>query len=143
MWRGDYKRWNPVPYLEGKILYVEAVHDDWEGFRIWLSSENTKLGVVSIVKFEIALLYINSNESYRLSGEPLDFPHTFWQVENSALIEEFNRQSVKIYEAWEIKHFAFLSASDCVDVLSLNFPTFDNLLEKDDLTKDAMIKELL
>ena len=142
MWQGTYKKWNPIPVLEDKCLYVEAVHDDWEGFRIWFSSENTKLGVVLIVKFEVALMYVNSDESYRLSSvqnrEQMKFPHLFWKVENSELIKEFHRQSVNIYEDWEIQHFAFLSGGDCVDVLSLSEPTFDNKLEKDDF----LIKEL-
>ncbi len=141
MWQGSYKKWNPIPLFEDKCLYVEAVHDDWEGFRIWFTSENTKLGVVLIIRFEVALLYVNSNESYRLSlvknDGQMDFPHLFWKVEDSELIKEFHRQSVNIYEDWEIQHFAFLSGEACVDVLSISDPTFDNRLEgKDFLTKE-------
>ena len=142
MWQGKYEKWNPVPHFEDKRLYVEAVHDDYEGFRIWFGSENTKLGVVTIVKFEDVLMYVNSNESYRLSevqnDEPMKFPHLFWKVENSALIAEFHRQSLKIYENWEIKHFAFLSGEDCVDVLSISEPTFNNLIEEE----SPLLKEL-
>ena len=141
MWQGKYQKWNPVPHLENKRLYVEAVHDDWEGFRIWFGSESKNLGIVTIVKFESALMYVNSDESYRLSGvqnsEPLKFPHLFWQVENSELLKEFHRQSLGIYGDWEIKHFAFLSASDCIDVLCGVEPTFNNLVEEgDSLLKD-------
>ena len=136
MWQGIYRKWNPVPHLADKPLYVEAVHDDWEGFRIWFSSENSKIGVVTIVRFEHALLYTNSDEGFRLSGvqnsEALNFPHLFWQVENSELLKEFNRQSVGIIEDWEIKHYAFLSASACIDVLSVIEPTFNNLIEEGD-----------
>ena len=134
MWQGIYKRWNPVPYLEGKRLYLEAVHDDWEGFRIWLSSENRKLGVVAIVKFEQVQMYVNSDEMYRLSevenGKELNFPHTFWKVEKSALLNEFHRQSVGIYEDAGIVHYAFLSCSDCIDVLSSSKPNFVTMLEE-------------
>ncbi len=99
------------------------------------------VGVVTIVRFERALLYTNSDEGFRLSGvqnnEALNFPHLFWQVENSELLKEFNRQSVGIIEDWEIKHYAFLSASDCIDVLSVVEPTFNNLIEEgDDLLKE-------
>ena len=136
MWQGNYRRWNPVPHLEGKCLYVDAVHDDWEGFRIWFSMENKNAGVVAIVKFERVLLYTNSDESYRLSPvnnrEQMKFPHLFWKVEDSELLKEFHRQSLQIYEDWEITHYAFLSASDCVDVLSVSEPTFTNLLEEGD-----------
>ena len=136
MWQGTYQKWNPVPHLENKALYVEAVHADWEGFRIWFSTENRNAGVVTIVRFDAALMYVNSDESYRLSpiknSEQMKFPHLFWQVENSELLKEFHRQSVEIYKDWEIKHYAFLSASDCIDVLSAVEPTFHNLVEADD-----------
>ena len=125
--------------FEGKRLYIEAVHDDYEGFRIWLSSENTKLGVVAIIKFEIAQMYVNSNESYRLSeiqnSEEMNFPHTFWKVEESALLGEFNRQSLDIYKNDGIEHHAFLSCDGCVDVLSWAKPDFVNLLEKEDMNE--------
>jgi len=136
MWQGSYQKWNPVPHLENKALYVEAVHDDWEGFRIWFGSENRNAGVFTIVKFEAALMYVNSDESYRLSlvknDEQMNFPHLFWQVEDSELLKEFHRQSVEIYKDWEIKHYAFLSASDCIDVLSAVEPMFNNLVEEGD-----------
>jgi hypothetical protein len=135
MWRGIYKRWNPVAYLEGKRLYVEAVLDDSEGFRIRFSSENTKLGIVAIVKFETVQMYVNSDEMYRLSdvqnsGE-VEFPHTFWKVENSTLLKEFNRQSLDIYKDEGIEHYAFLSCGDCVDVLSFVKPTFVSVIDPD------------
>jgi hypothetical protein len=142
MWKGIYKKWCPMPALGDKCLYVDAVHDDWEGFRIWFSLENNNAGVVAIVKFESVLLYTNSDESYRLSGiknsEQVKFPHLFWKVEESELLKEFHRQSEGIYEDWDITHYAFLSGSDCVDVLSQYEPTFTYLLEGDDpWLKDA------
>ena len=132
MWQGNYTKWNPVPHLADKAFYVEAVHDDAEGFRIWFS--NSTAGVVTIVKFNNVLLYTNSDEMYRLSEvknqEPMKFPHLFWQVEDSELIKEFHRQSLEIYKDRPIKHFVFLSGSDCIDVLSESEPTFNNLIEE-------------
>lgn len=137
MWQGIYKRWNPVSYLEGKRLYIEAVLDDSEGFRLRFSSYNTKLGVVAIVKFETVQMYVNSDESYRLAevqnSSKIDFPHTFWKVENSALLEEFNRQSLDIYKDDGIEHYAFLSCDECIDVLSWAKPTFVSLLDEESI----------
>jgi len=137
MWQGVYKRWNPVTYLEGKRLFIEAVVDDSEGFRIRFSSYNTKLGIVAIVKFETVQMYVNSNESYRLSevqnSKEIEFPHTFWKVGNSALLREFDRQSLNIYKDDGIEHYAFLSCDECVDVLSWAKPTFVSLIEDDDI----------
>ncbi|HEY9403053.1 MAG TPA: hypothetical protein VIQ24_10190 [Pyrinomonadaceae bacterium] len=132
MWKGIYKRWNPIPRLEGLRLYCEALHDDWEGFRIWLRPEDSSLGII-VVRFEAHLLYTNSDEMYRLAGienkDEVQFPHAFWKVEDSSLVKEFHRQSVNIYENDPITHFAFLSCNDCVDVLSVNEPQFS--LSKD------------
>ncbi len=134
MWQGNYCKWNPVPHLADKAYYVEAVHDDSEGFRIWFS--NSKAGVVTIVKFDDVLLYTNSDEMYRLSevknDEQMKFPHLFWQVNESELIKEFHRQSLEIYKDSDIKHYAFLSGSACIDVLSESEPTFNNLIKEGD-----------
>jgi hypothetical protein len=130
MWQGTYQKWNPVPEYADQRFYVDAVHDDWEGFRIWFRLDKST-GIDLIVRFDYALLYLNSIESFRLSSVEgkLSFPHLFWKVENSQLIEEFHRQSLETCKGWEIEHFAFLSALDCVDVLSVSEPVFDNLNE--------------
>ena len=128
MWQGEYIRWNPIPNYEGARLYCEAVHDDWEGFRIWLRPEDKKSGMV-IVRFESMLMYVNSDEGNRLSNvtsqEKMVFPHAFWKVEKSSLIKEFHRQSVGINEELKIKHFALLTCDDCIDILSVDEPTFE------------------
>ena len=132
MWQGKYKKWNPIPQFENKCLYLEAVHDDCEGFRLWFSDEESKLNIVLIVKFDDVFLYTTSNESYRLSAvdseAEMKFPHLFWKIEDSDLIKEFHRQSLKIYEDFEIQHFAFLSGEDCIDILSVSEPNFENKL---------------
>ena len=127
MWKGIYKRWNPIPKLEGLRLYCEALHDDWEGFRIWLRSDDSALGVI-VIRFESRLLYTNSDEMYRLASiennDEVQFPHAFWKVENSGLVTEFHRQSLNIYVDVPLTHFAFLSCTDCIDVLSVDEPQF-------------------
>jgi hypothetical protein len=126
MWQGSYQRWNPVPKLEGIRMWCEAVHDDWEGFRIWFRPEDRTLPML-VVHFGHRLLYVNSDEGDRLSRvsePPSGGPHVFWQVHDSSLVAEFQRQSLGIRADNVITHYAFLSSSDCVDVLSLEAPTF-------------------
>lgn len=129
MWKGIYKRWNPIPQLEGARLYCEAVHDDREGFRLWFDGEPSDFPGVVVVRFEERLLYANSDEGSRTQGienfSEMQLPHTFWKVEESALVEEFHLQSNGIYRNEEITHYAFLSCTDCIDVLSRFEPTFD------------------
>ena len=107
-------------------MYCEAVHDDWEGFRIWLSPEGNERMV--IVRFPHVLFYANSDEGKRLAHveneEEMKFPHVFWKVENSKLLAEFHRQASGTTEGLAITHYAFLSSSDCVDVLSVEEPIF-------------------
>jgi hypothetical protein len=107
-------------------MYCEAVHDDWEGVRIWFSPE--KPSGMLVVRFEQVLFYANSGEGKRLAlvenDAELEFPHIFWKVENSALLAEFHRQSCGTSESLDITHYAFLSSSDCIDVLAVAEPSF-------------------
>ena len=102
-------------------MYCEAVHDDWEGFRIWLSPEGNE-GML-IVSFPHVLFYANSDEGKRLAQvenqEEMKFPHVFWRVENSKLLSEFHRQALGTTDDLAITHYAFLSSSDCIYVLSV------------------------
>jgi hypothetical protein len=129
MYHGRYIRWNPLPARERRRLYCEAVHDDWEGFRIWLRPDTA--GPMLIVTSHGVQFYACSNESKRLATianqAPLDFPHAFWIVEDSALLAEFHRQSCSTTDDLKITHYAILSASDCVDVLALEPPVFSGL----------------
>jgi hypothetical protein len=127
MYYGRYIRWNPLPAFAGQRLYCEAVHDDWEGFRIWFRSADG--GGMLVAAFHDVLFYACSDEGKRLAEianeVPLQFPHVFWTVEDSALIAEFHRQSCGTTTDLKITHYAFLSASDCVDVLAIEAPSFN------------------
>ena len=125
MWNGTYKRWNPLPRLERTRVYCEAVHDDWEGFRIWLRPEDSNLGV-TVVRFGARLFYANSDEGDRLSSvlnqEELQFPHPFWIVQDSALVSEFKRQGAGVRDGQSLVHYAFLTCNDCIDVIAIGEP---------------------
>ena len=127
MWDGKYIKWNPIPEFESSRLYCEALHDDWEGFRIWFKPEDESKGMI-IVAFESTLLYVNSDEGKRLAQvgnmAELNFPHAFWKVETAALVTLFKEQCAGIHNDDSIFHFAFLSCSDCIDVLALSEPEF-------------------
>jgi hypothetical protein len=124
MFQGRYIRWNPIPKFEGERMYCEAVHDDWEGFRIWLRPERSD-GML-IVSFRTMLFYANSDEGKRLASvenqSDLKFPHVFWKVDNSSLVREFHRQASGTAERLEVTHYAFLSCTDCIDVLATEPP---------------------
>ncbi len=125
MFQGRYVRWNPIATLEGQRMFGAAVHDDWEGFRIWLEPER---GGMVIVSFPSHLFYANSSEGRRLSAveNPADmkFPHVFWIVENSSLTNEFRRQAAGTADDLAITHYAFLTSTDSIDVLATGPPLF-------------------
>ena len=56
MWVGKYNRISPLPEHSGVRFEVEAVHDDWEGFRIWFRPHDATKAMV-IAKFDSCLLY--------------------------------------------------------------------------------------
>lgn len=126
MWNGIYERWNPIQEFEGQRMYCDAVHHDFEGFRIWLRGEDPTKNPL-IIRFENPLLYLNSDDSNRVAPisppQDLKFPHAFWKVEDSELVALFHRSSCEIYKDWKIVHFAFQTCDDCVDVLSTTEPT--------------------
>lgn len=127
MWVGIYKRLNPLPDFSGVRFDVEAVHDDWEGFRIWFRPHDVTKAMI-IAKFDNPLFYSSSYDGDRLDGAKNDmsnvFPHLFWEVTDSSLVKEFKRQSAGIRNEEIIYHYCFMSCNQAVDVLSHSAPIF-------------------
>jgi hypothetical protein len=118
--------WQPLPGL-GDTLYVEAVLDDWEGFRILLRPHDPQKGMLRIA-FENPYAYRNMNESYRLetwSHWPGPAPaggSGLFLVRNSSWLSEFHSESQDVYRDQKIVHYAIFSPEDCVEVLSVSDP---------------------
>jgi hypothetical protein len=126
MFEGHYIRWCPIPAFDGQRMSCEALHDDWEGFRLWFKP---KSGPMLIVAFPSVLFYASSEDGARLvppmtKDVPLQLPHLFWKVETSSLLAEYHRQSMGTRANWAITHYAFLSVNDCIDVLATEAPLF-------------------
>ncbi len=126
MWHGRYSKWHADPAWSDSRVDIDAVRDDHEGFRIWLRHHDETLGVL-VARFANPLLYVASDESYRIARiEPtqpaLEFPHVLWRVADSELVGLFHRQSAGAYESWQIDHYAFIAANEVVDVLSVDPP---------------------
>lgn len=118
------KIWKPLEDLPNP-MYVEAIHDDWEGFRILLRPEDQTFSMLRI-EFENKLSYRNTDESYLLkiwhTTDKETLGKIFYTVENSAYIDFFNEMSTQIYSDWKLKHFAIYTVSDCIDVISTTSP---------------------
>lgn len=116
--------WKPIDDLP-KPIYIEAIHDDWEGFRILLRGSDPTLSMLRIT-FESHLSYRNTDESYLLkiwnSMEKELAGENFYIVENSSYIDFFNEMTGNMYSDWQVKHYAIYTISDCIDVISTNPP---------------------
>jgi hypothetical protein len=121
-----YKKWNPI---EGNLkrLSCEALHDDFEGFRIILRSEDDSLPLLRVY-FENALAYRNIDEGDRLKtiNQNREFDgHSFFIVENSNWLEWFDKESLSIHKKENIKHYAIYTINDCIDILSESAPDIE------------------
>lgn len=124
---GNLVLWEPLPDLP-KIDSVDALMDDWEGFRILLRATDLTKPMLR-VRFEAAMCYRSMEESYFLNGYgpiPEDwFGKTFFKVEDSSFLSQFHEISSRVYEDWNITHFGIYAPNDCIDVLATSEPSVE------------------
>ena len=128
MHQSTYTRWSPIPEFDGRRMYCEAVHDDWEGFRLWLMPDDRRGGML-VVSFDTVLHFANTPERFRLGRidpDGMSLPHAFWTVGNSTLVSAFRRDACGTVDDLPITHYAFLTSNDCIDVLASASPKFVN-----------------
>lgn len=114
-----YRPWSP---LEGvpDVLYVEAIHDDYEGFRVMLKG----LGNACTLRltFESAVAYRNINESFRARTWGARSSHiglpSLRLVEHSRWLEWLVEESGGILDARKLTHYAIYTPEDCIDVVT-------------------------
>lgn len=126
MKKDNYVAWFPLKGIPAR-LYCEAVHDDYEGFRVLLRGEAANSPMLRI-GFDPALAYRNTDEGNLL--KTLSRIHdlgtsSLFVVQDSTWIEWFREESSPVYDGREIVHYAIYSASDCIDVLAEYRPTVE------------------
>jgi len=114
-----FRKWEPLSDLPDE-MYLEGLHDDYEGFRLLLkgASGNRKMLRIS---FDSSLAYRNINEGDFLKTVEDSEGLTKWclfTVENSAYEKWFHEQSYNIHASEDIVHYAIYTPNDCVDILS-------------------------
>lgn len=131
------KPWKPI---EGEglqdVMYVEAIHDDYEGFRILLRGEEPPL-IMLRVRFEAPLSYRNTQETFRRLDVSQPANHDvlgklFYIVENSSYIDYFNEMTQELFTDWELKHYVIYASQDCIDVISAIPPIVEWLRKVDE-----------
>jgi hypothetical protein len=123
----EFIAWEPLSDIE-RVLYVEAIHDDTEGFRILLRGTQPTSPVLRI-HFESYVAYRNVNESYRnrtWQDESLtrDLP-SLLKVCHSKWARWASQEASGAVGPEEMIHYAIYTPEDCVDVLALSEPVVD------------------
>jgi hypothetical protein len=111
-----------IPNVDvNEIYYIEAINDDYEGFRILLRSNNFSDKVLRVT-FSNHLSYRNTDESFLLNlwgyTDKEVLGKTFYLVSNSAYVDFFNESTENLYKEWNVIHYAIYTTSDCIDILS-------------------------
>lgn len=98
------KIWKPLTDIPSE-LYVEALYDDYEGFRILLKGKEGNSSIIRIT-FNNPLSYRNTNESYLLKfwhNAPKEIlGNTLYLIEQSSYIDFLKKMSQGIYDDWNI-----------------------------------------
>lgn len=113
----SFEKWIPVEGVPEK-LYLEAMHDDYEGFRLLLKGYEDQR--MLRITFDPALSYRNTDEGdllktinqQDLSGWSL------YTVSDSDYLAWFTEESHGIHESDDVVHYAIYTPNDCLDVLS-------------------------
>jgi hypothetical protein len=109
---------------------VDALIDDWEGFRILL--HNHKTGGKIRIAFDTHVAYRNRDESDvvgELGRSDGAKRGQFYRVANSEFIVQFLRDTARPYIGERLRHFAIVTESACIDVLAESEPRVENLRE--------------
>ena len=122
-----FEKWMPNTTVDiTERLYLEALHDDHEGFRLFLrgSENNSKTLKVS---FSHSLCYRNTDESnliktlyqQNFDGWP------FFTVKNSNFLKWFLEESCGTLDTKDLMHYAVYTPNDCIDILSVETPCIE------------------
>ncbi|MGO9545500.1 MAG: hypothetical protein ACLPPF_11985 [Rhodomicrobium sp.] len=117
-----FERLEPVDGLASK-MFIEAMHDDREGFRIILKSPDAKLRALRIL-FEAPLCYRGTQEGYLLrqiyEGNEI-YPWPIFIVKNSRYARWFYAQATEALDK-DGYHYHIAAMDQIVDVLSARPP---------------------
>lgn len=129
----QYEIWKPLAH-EGipNELYIDAIHQDAEGFRILIGGRN-ELGMsIFRLKFESYIGYRNFDESYRLmSLDKIPVSCREWglfKTTDSSFINWIIEESGGRYSKGELLHFIVVTQNDIVDVIALEEPIVEELV---------------
>src|SRR6266478_5318178 len=115
-----YKKWEPVAGIENE-MWVDALHDDYEGLRILLKGSSESSGILSI-SFRQYYGYRNFDESFRdklwqqNNFEPRDW--SLFKTTSSHFIDWLFEESGGVYSKEEMVHYVIKTGADVIEVVA-------------------------
>jgi len=117
----DIVKWNPLKLKGSVLMYLEGLHDDYEGFRLVLKGEKEEDKCVKLL-FESNLGYRNLDESQRLKtlneNPILTEKWSFYKTNKSLFLDWFKNESYNVYDSKEITHYIITTPNDIIDIIS-------------------------
>ena len=116
----SFNKWDPLEGIPNR-LYVEGLHDDYEGFRILLKGEKITDRLLRVY-FDAPLAYRSSSECENSLNLFDPGNGCFYTSQDSDFHKWFNVESSDIYSDILVTHYVFLAANSIIDVLSIDEP---------------------
>jgi hypothetical protein len=117
-----FERWEPIDGLAPK-MFLDAIHDDREGFRLILKAGEPKARALRIL-FDAPLCYRGAQEAYLLrqiyEGHAI-YPWPIFIVRNSRYAKWFYAQASAAIDK-DGHHYHIAAMDEMVDVLSARPP---------------------
>ena len=124
-----YEIWD-IGFPEAKDVSIDALIDDWEGFRILMRDHLTNR--VLRITFDTHLAYQSRDESDFI-GEAIRSDgfdrggHVFYRVRKSEFVARYLRDSLRGFGDSELTHFAIVTGDQCIDIIALSEPRIEDL----------------
>ncbi|MDB5153422.1 MAG: hypothetical protein JWR54_2173 [Mucilaginibacter sp.] len=123
--KSKISKWEPVDNIPAR-LYLEGLHDDYEGLRLLLKGENATDRVLRI-QFSSHLGYRNVDESNRLKtlhdNPILTTPWSLFVAIDDGFLEWVVNESLETMdERKQYKNYIICTPNDIVDVISDELP---------------------
>lgn len=117
-----FERWEPIDGVQAR-MFLEALHDDREGFRLILKAAEPKARSLRIL-FDAPLCYRGAQELYLLRQiyEAHDiYPWPFFIVRNSRYSRWFYAQATDAIDK-DGHHYHIAAMDEIIDVISARPP---------------------
>lgn len=121
----------PFDFDYSNRLYCEWIRDDKKGFRFVFSGEGERQWLQVSFAYPLAYRRIDEGDFLRTLGvlptDPAGCYYSVYEVFNSEFLRWYSEEAYGIPESWNVRHFIFLSADDCIEVLSVDPPLYTQI----------------